>query len=98
MPSIEFWAIIALLGLSSAFSVWAHYKITQIAASTLAGKVEELNLALGEAIQMVQSGTQQMENPLVSLITTILQKEADKPIKASVVEQDELGKFVKKIE
>jgi len=98
VPSIEFWAIMAMLGLSSAFSIWAHYKITQIAASTLAGKVEELNLALGEAIQMVQSGTQQMENPLVSLITTILQKEADKPITASVVEQDELGKFVKKIE
>ena len=98
MPSIEFWAIMAMLGLSSAFSIWAHYKITQIAASTLAGKVEELNLALGEAIQMVQSGTQQAENPLVSLITTILQKEADKPIKASVIEQDELGQFVKKIE
>ena len=98
MPSIEFWAIIAMLGLSSAFSIWAHYKITQIAASTLASKVEELNLALGEAIQMVQSGTQQIENPLVSLVTTILQREADKPIQASVVEQDRSGKFVKKIE
>ena len=98
MPSMELAILAGLIIGWGSLTIWAHYKITQIAASTLAGKVEELNLALGEAIQMVQNRATQAENPLVSLVTTILQKEADKPIKASVVEQDESGKFVKKIE
>lgn len=99
MPSIEFWAIIAMLGLSSAFSIWAHFKITQIGASAVSAKVEELNLALGEAIQLVQSGTQQMENPLVALLSKVIDQQIEKPgLSAKVVEKDESGKFVKKIE
>lgn len=99
MPSIEFWAIIAMLGLSSAFSIWAQFKITQIGASAVSAKVEELNLALGEAIQLVQSGSQQMENPLVAIITKVLDQQIDKPgLSAKVIEQDELGKFKKQTE
>ncbi len=98
VPSIEFWAIIAMLGLSSLFSIYAQYRITQIAASSLAARVEELNLALGEAIQLVQTGTQAAENPLVAIISKVLDQQIDKPLSAKVVEQDEFGKFVKKIE
>lgn len=98
VPSIEFWVILAMLGLSSLFSIYAQYRITQIAASSLASRVEELNLALGEAIQLVQSGTQAAENPLVSIISKVLEQQIDKPLSAKVVEQDESGKFVKKIE
>ena len=98
VPSIEFWAILAMLGLSSLFSIYAHYKITQIAASSLASRVEELNLALGEAIQMVQSGTQAAENPLVAIISKVLDQQINEPLSAKVIEKDESGKFVKKIE
>jgi len=98
MTSMEIVGLGVLIVASALISIYAQYRITQIGASAVSSRVEELNLALGEAIQLVQSGTQQMENPLVSLITTILEKEANKPIKANVVEQDDSGKFVKKIE
>ena len=89
--------VLATIVVSSGFSIYAQFRITQIAASQISARVQELNEALGEAIQMVGSA-QQPENPLVGLITTILQKEADKPISAKVIKQDEKGRFVKKVE
>jgi regulator of RNase E activity RraA len=97
VPSVEFLVLLGGIVGSLVISIWAHYKITQLAASAIAGKVQELNEALGEAIQLVGSAAQP-ENPLVGLITTILQKEADKPLTAKVIEQDPQGRFVKKNE
>ena len=97
VPSVEFLVLLGGIIGSLVISTWAHYKITQMATSAIAGKVQELNEALGEAIQLVGSG-QQQENPLIGLITTILQKEANKPLSAKVIEQDSQGKFVKKNE
>ena len=89
--------ILAAIVVSSGFSIYAHFKMTQIAASQIAGRVQELNEALGEAIQLVGNNVQ-AENPLMGIISKILEKQVDAPITARVVEQDEKGRFVKKIE
>ena len=97
MPSVEFWVLLGSIIFVSLFSTWAHYRITQIAASQLAARVEELNVALGEAIQIVGSGVQ-TENPLIGIISKILEKQVDAPVTAKVIEQDAQGRFVKKNE
>lgn len=96
--ALEIGLIISAIVVSSGFSIYAHFKMTQIATTQIAMKVEELNIALGEAIQMVQTGSEQMENPLLTIISKVLDKEIERPISARVVEKDESGKFVKKIE
>ena len=94
---MEFWVLLGSIIFVSLFSTWAHYRITQIAASQLAARVEELNVALGEAIQIVGSGVQ-TENPLIGIISKILEKQVDAPVTAKVIEQDAQGRFVKKNE
>lgn len=93
----EIAVILAAIVVSSGFSIYAHFKMTQIAASQIASRVQELNEALGEAIQMVGT-TVQPENPLMGIISKILEKQVDAPVTAKIVEQDEKGRFVKKIE
>ena len=97
MPSTEFWLVVGVIIIVSSISVLAHFKITQIAASEVASRIQELNDALGEAIQLVGAGVQP-ENPLMSIIAKVLDKQIDIPLEAKVVEKDESGKFVKKIE
>ena len=97
MPSVELVFLTGLIIGWGSLTTWAHYRITQIAASQLAGKVEELNLALGEAMTLVGSGMPQ-ENPIVSIISKALEKQFDSPIRGHVIEQDAQGKFVKKNE
>jgi hypothetical protein len=97
VPSIEFLVLLSGIGVSMVISIWAHYKITQIASSQLAARVEELNVALGEAIQIVGSGVQ-TENPLMGIISKILEKQVEAPVTAKVIEQDAQGRFVKKNE
>ena len=98
VPSVEFYLILAMLGLCTAFSTWAHYKVTQIAASNLASRVSDLDEALGEAIsQLVEGGlvpgTQQ--NPLLSIFAEALKGKIDAPsiVEASIRTDD--GKFKK---
>ena len=98
MPSVEFWVLLSCLIVVSLFSTYAHYKITQWAASALAMQVQELNEALGEAIQIVGNGPVGGENPWVGIVGRILEGQLSPQIQASVVEKDEAGKFVKKIE
>jgi hypothetical protein len=98
VPSVEFLVLLGGIIGSLVVSTWAHYKITQIAASSLASRVEELNLALGEAMQMVGTAAPQMENPLIGIISKILEKQAEAPVTAKVIEQDAQGRFVKKNE
>ena len=97
MPSVEFLVIIGLIIGVSLISTLAQFKITQIATSEIASRVQELNEALGEAIQMVGTGAQP-ENPLMAILAKVLDKQIDNPISATMVEKDESGKFVKKIE
>ena len=97
MPTVEFWVLLGSIIFVSLFSTWAHYRITQIAASQLAARVEELNVALGEAIQIVGGGVQ-TENPLIGIISKILEKQVEAPVSAKVIEQDAQGRFVKKNE
>ena len=78
-------------------SILAQFKITQIASSEIAGRVQELNEALGEALTIVGTNGQ-AENPLLAILSKVLEKQLDNPISASIVNKDESGKFVKKIE
>lgn len=93
----EIAALLATIVVSSGFSIYAHFKITQIAASQISARVQELNEALGEAMQLVGTNVQ-AENPLMGIISKILEKQVEAPLTAKVVEQDEKGRFVKKIE
>ena len=97
MPSVEFLVIVGVVIVVSLLSTLAHFKITQIASSEIAARVRELNEALGEAIQMVGGGVQP-ENPLMAILAKVLDKQMDNPISATIVEKDDSGKFVKKIE
>ena len=97
MTSWEFWLLVGVIIVVSILSQLAHFKITQIASSNLASRIQELNEALGEAIQLVGSGVQQ-ENTLMSIVSKVLDKHMDIPLEAKVVQKDESGKFVKKIE
>jgi hypothetical protein len=94
---VELLVIVGVIIVVSLLSTLAHFKITQIAASNLAGQIMELNQALGEAIQLVGSGVQP-ENPLMAIFAKVLDRQMDIPIQANVVEKDASGKFVKKIE
>ena len=98
MPSLEFWVLLGSIILFSLFSSWAHYKITQFAASALAMQVQELNEALGEAVQMLGNNPMGQENPWVGIVGRIIERQVDAPVKAKLVEQDEKGRFVSKNE
>ena len=97
MTSIELLVVLSGIGLSLVISILAQFKITQIASSEIAGRVQELNEALGEALTIVGSNGQ-AENPLLAILSKVLEKQLDNPISASIVNKDESGKFVKKIE
>ena len=97
MTSMELAILIGLLIGSTSLIILAQFKIIQIATSNLAGRIQELNEALGEAMQLVGSGIQ-TENPLMAKIAKSLDNKMESPISAKIVEQDESGKFVKKIE
>ena len=97
MTSIELLVVLSGIGLSLVISILAQFKITQIASSEIAGRVQELNEALGEALTIVGTNGQ-AENPLLAILSKVLEKQLDNPISASIVNKDESGKFVKKIE
>ena len=98
MASVELYVLLSAIIVSTLFTIWSHYKITQWAASALASQVQELNEALGEAIQMGGNSPVGNDNPWVGIVGRILEGQLGAPIQASVVEKDESGKFVKKIE
>ena len=89
--------MVGVIIIVSILSMLAQFRITQIASSNLASRIQELNEALGEAIQLVGAGVQP-ENPLMAILAKVLDQKIESPIEAKVVQKDESGKFVKKIE
>ena len=92
--------MVGVIIIVSSISVLAHFKITQIAASQVAARVQELNEALGEAIQLISGGQMgEPVNPLQGLLVDLIRSKVSEPsIEAKIVEKDDKGKFVKKIE
>ena len=101
---VLYWEILVLLGgigISTVISVYAHYKITQIGAPSIAGRISQLDEALGTAIQSIleRADNVQVENPLMAILAKALDNKIDSPIiEATVMPKDDLGRFVKKIE
>ena len=98
VPSMETYAIIGMLGLCTALSIWAHYKITQIAASQLASRVQELDNALGEAVAtLFESGgaAVQAQNPLLALFAEALKGKIETGTMTEVMPRSAEGQFKK---
>tara|TARA_R110002012_G_C11661055_1_gene612201 strand:+ start:2574 stop:2843 length:270 start_codon:yes stop_codon:yes gene_type:complete len=83
----------------SIFSAYAQQKITKNYAVALAERIEELNAALGEAIESILGGEMGMAmeppNPIMGIVAQILSNSLEKPLTTPI--QGEDGKFVKKI-
>ena len=84
-----------MLGISTAISVLAHRNFILQALNQIVGAVEDLNMALGEAIEMVQSRSVEGQNPLVGVLSEVLMQNlgANKPKTKVLQGQD--GKFIK---
>ena len=99
--SAEFWLLLGAVFVSSLISAYAHFRITQIAASNVAGRISELDEALGAAISSIleRADSVQVENPLMAILAKAIEGKFEAPIgEAKVIETNELGQFVKKTE
>ena len=98
VPSIEFVVLIGVIIASMLISTFAQYKITQIAASQLASRVQELDNALGEAVStLFENGaaTVQAQNPLLSLLAEALKGKIDTGNVVDVTPRSDDGTFKK---
>ena len=96
MLGVEIAAIGLLLGLHWYLSTLAHRKLLENALSMVSDRIEELDMSLGEAIELVSSKTVEGQNPLIGVLSQVLMQNLDQgPIKAKVL-QGEDGKFLKK--
>jgi hypothetical protein len=85
-----------LLGFHWWFSTLAHRKLLETALIQVSQRISDLDLSLGEAVEMVQSRTVDGQNPLVGVLSQYLaQSLQPQPIQAKVLQGDD-GKFVKK--
>ena len=95
---VEIAVIGLLLGLHWWFSILAHRKILVEAMEAVGSRIQELDEALGEAIEMVSSRSMEGQNPLVGVLSQVLMDNLSAPkIEAKVIQGDD-GKFMKKIE
>tara|TARA_Y100001963_G_C6772237_1_gene445489 strand:+ start:1440 stop:1907 length:468 start_codon:yes stop_codon:yes gene_type:complete len=98
VPSVEFLVLLSGIVVSLVISTYAHYKITQIAASQLASRVQELDNALGEAVSnLFENGaaTVQAQNPLLSLFAEALKGKIDTGNVVDVTPRSDNGTFKK---
>ena len=96
MLGVEIAVVGGMLALHWYISTLAHRKLLQNALSMVSDRIEELDMSLGEAVEMVQSRTGEGQNPLIGVLSQVLMQNLDQgPIKAKVL-QGEDGKFVKK--
>lgn len=98
MLGIEIGLIGLLLGFHWLLSILAHRKLLENALSQVELAIQSLDMALGEAIEMVSSKATEGQNPLVGVLSQILMKNLEPPaIEAKVLQGDD-GKFMKKKE
>ena len=96
MLGLEIAVFAVLLGFHLYLSTLAHRKLLENAMMIVSDRIEELNMSLGEAIEMVQSNVGSGQNPLVGVLSQVLMQNLEQPsIKAKVL-QGEDGKFLKK--
>ena len=93
---------IAVIGLLLGFHWWflilAHRRIVVEAIEAVGSRIQELDEALGEAIEMVSSRSMEGQNPLVGVLSQVLMDNLSAPkISAKVIQGDD-GKFMKKTE
>tara|TARA_Y100000004_G_scaffold182147_1_gene228543 strand:- start:2732 stop:3028 length:297 start_codon:yes stop_codon:yes gene_type:complete len=93
---IEIAAFAALLGLHWLLSILAHRKLLENALSQVSFAIENLDQALGEAIEMVSTRSTEGQNPLVGVLSQILMKNLEPPGSEMKVIQGSDGKFQKK--
>lgn len=92
---VEIAAIGLLLGFHWWLSTLAHRKLLETALIEVSSRIQELDLSLGEAVEMVQRGTGEGQNPIVGVLSEYLaQSLRPEPIQAKVL-QGEDGKFIK---
>ena len=95
---VEIAVIGLLLGFHWWFSILAHRKLLVESIESVGSRIQELDEALGEAIEMVSSRSMEGQNPLVGVLSQVLMDNLSAPkIEAKVIQGDD-GKFVKKIE
>ena len=79
--------------------MYINYRITQIAASQLAARVEALNQALGEALQGlaesgILAGDAPQVNPLMEIIGEVLKNSMKEPtLQVTEVSRSDNGQF-----
>ena len=96
MLGYEIAAFGLLLGFHWYLSTLAHRKLLQSALNEVTERIQDLDMTLGEAIEMVLSKTTEGQNPLVGVLSQVLMQNLQpEPIKAKVL-QGEDGKFLKK--
>ena len=95
---VEIAVIGLLLGFHWWFSILAHRKLLVESIEKVGSRIQELDEALGEAIEMVSNRSMEGQNPLVGVLSQVLMDNLSSPkIEAKVIQGDD-GKFVKKIE
>ena len=98
MLGVEIAVIGLLLGFHWWFSILAHRKLLVESVEKVGNRIQDLDEALGEAIEMVSSRSMEGQNPLVGVLSQVLMDNLSAPkIEAKVIQGDD-GKFVKKIE
>ena len=99
MPSVELVILTGLIIGWGSLTTYAQHRITKTYALAIAERVEELNTALGDAIESILSGEMggiEPPNPIMGIVAQILSNSLEKPQLPSPT-QGEDGKFVKKI-
>ena len=96
MLGLEIAVFAGLLGFHLYLSTLAHRKLLQTVMIEVSQRISDLDLSLGEAVEMVQSRTVEGQNPLVGVLSQYLaQSLQPEPIQAKVLQGDD-GKFLKK--
>lgn len=96
MLGVEIAAIGVMLGLHWYISTLAQRKLIETALFDVSERITELDMSLGEAVELVQSSSVNGQNPLVSVLSQYLSQNLQSPsIQAKVLQGDD-GKFIGK--
>ena len=99
MPSVELVFLTGLIIGWGSLTTYAQLRITKTYALAISERIQELNEALGDAIESIMSGEMggiEPPNPIMGIVAQILSNSLDKPSLPTAT-QGEDGKFVKKI-